>query len=102
MNIQAKICHYITYKMYTFNVLGHVAQSVTCLTADTCLNADLGVVSPILATSHTFMEIDHEIIFTAILLHSTDSRRVVDSYKQKYVHDKLVNCFVKLAQVKVW
>ena len=37
--------------------------------------------------SHTFMEIDNEIIFTAILLPSTGSRRVVVSYKRKYVHE---------------
>ena len=54
---------------------GRVAQSVKCLTADP------GVASLILAWSHTFMEIDHEIISTAILLHSADSRRVVVSYK---------------------
>ena len=50
------------------------------------------------------MEIDHEIISTAILLPSTDSRRVVVSYKQKYVHKVLVNRLDKLAQEKsvVW
>ena len=52
--------------------------------------------SSIQAWSHTFAEIDREIIF---LLPSTDSRRVV-SYKQKYVHEVLVNCLVKLAQEK--
>ena len=30
------------------------------------------------------------------------SRRVVVSYKRKYVHEVLVNCFFKLAQEKVW
>ena len=30
------------------------------------------------------------------------SRRVVVSYKQKYVHEVLVNCLFKLAQEKVW
>ena len=54
----------------------------------------------ILARSHTFAEIDHEIISMAILLPSPDSRRVVVSYKQKYVHKVLVNCSVKLAQEK--
>ena len=43
------------------------------------------------------MEIDHEIISMAMHLPSTDSRRVVVSYKQKYVHEVLVNCLVKLA-----
>ena len=48
------------------------------------------------------MEIDHEIISTAILLPSADSRRGVVSYKGKYVHEVLVNrLLVKLAQEKV-
>ena len=69
-----------------------------CLTADTCLTADPGVASFIAARSHTFVEIDYEIISTAVLLPSADSRRVVVSYKPKYVHYVLVNCLVKLAQ----
>ena len=52
-----------------------------------------------MARSHTFVEIDHEIISMAIHP-SADSRRVV-SYKQKYVHEVLVNCLVKRAQEKV-
>ena len=48
--------------------LGRVAPSVTCLTADACLTADPGVASSIPARSHTFVEIGHEIISTAILL----------------------------------
>ena len=71
-----------------------IAHSVTCLTADP------GVVSSIAARSHTFMEIDHKIISTAIFLPSADSRRVVVSYKRKYVHKVLVNCLVELAQEK--
>ena len=46
-----------------------------------------------------FAEIDHEIISTAILP-SADSRRVVFSYKRKYVQEVLVNCLVMLAQEK--
>ena len=65
-----------------------------------CLTAYPGVASPIPARSHTFAEIDHEIIFAAILLPSADSRRVVVSYKQKYVHEVLLNRLVKLAQEK--
>ena len=38
-----------------------------------CLTADPGVASSILARSHTFVEIDHEIISTIILLPSADS-----------------------------
>ena len=83
-------------------LLGCVVQSVTCLTAYTCLTADPGVVSLIPARSHTFVEIDHEIISMAILLPSTDSRRVFVSHKRKCVHEVLVNPLVKLAQEKVW
>ena len=50
-----------------------VAQSVTCLATDACLTTDPGVVSSIPARSHTFVEIDHEIISTVILLPSADS-----------------------------
>ena len=81
-------------------LLGQVVQLVTCLAADTCLTADPGVASSIPPWSHTFMEIDHEIISTAILLPSADSRRVVVSYKQKYMHKEQVNCLVKLTQEK--
>ena len=52
------------------------------------------------ARSHSFLEIDHEIISTAILLPSADSRMVVVSYKRKYVHKVLVSYLVKLAQEK--
>ena len=70
-----------------------------CLAADTCLTADQGVASWIRARSHTFMETDHEIISMAILLPSADSRRVVVSFKRKYVDKVLLNRLVKLAQV---
>ena len=50
-----------------------------------------GVVSSFQAQSHTFMEIDHEIISTVSHFpHSTDSKRVVVSYKRKYVLKALV------------
>ena len=52
---------------------GRVAQSVTCLATDACLTADPGVASSIPARSHTFVEINHEIISTVILLPSADS-----------------------------
>ena len=51
---------------------GCVAQSVTCLATDACLTADQGVASSIPARSHTFVEIDHEMISTVILLPSAD------------------------------
>ena len=47
---------------------GRVAQSVTCLATNASLPADPGVASSILAQSHTFVEIDHEIFSTVILL----------------------------------
>ena len=45
-----------------------VAQLVMCLAADMCLTADRGV-----ARSHSFVEIDHEIISTVIVLPFADS-----------------------------
>ena len=75
-------------------------RSITCLTADTCPTADLGVASSILARFHTFVERDHEIISMVILLLSADSRKIVVSYKQNYVHEVLVNYLVKLDQDK--
>ena len=57
----------------TMALPGRVAQSVTCLATDACLTADPGVASSIPARSHTFVEIDHEIISTVILLPSADS-----------------------------
>ena len=70
------------------------------LHADMCLIADPGVATLITAQSHTFLEIDHEIISTPFLLPSAHSRRGVVSYKGKYMHEVLVNCLVKLAQEK--
>ena len=51
---------------------GRVAQTVTCLATDACLTADPGVASSIPARPLTFVEIDHEIISTVILLPSAD------------------------------
>ena len=79
---------------FLLSLPGRVAQLVTCLAADP------GVASSIPALSHTFLEIGHEIISTVILLPSADSRRVVVSYKQTYLHKVQVNCLVKLAQEK--
>ena len=59
--------------LHILTIPGRVAQSVTCLATDACLTADPGVASLIPAQSHTFMEIDHEIISTVILLPSADS-----------------------------
>ena len=59
--------------IYFLTPLGRVAQSVTCLATDVCLTADPGVASSIPVLSHTFVEIDHEIISSVILIPSADS-----------------------------
>ena len=46
---------------------------VTCLAIDESLTADPGVMSLILARSHTFVDIDREIFSTVILLISAES-----------------------------
>ena len=69
------------------------------------LTADPGIASSIPAWTHTFVEIDHEIISTAIRLSSIPlihSRRVAVSYKRNYVPELLVNRLFKPAQEKVW
>ena len=71
-------------------------QSVT----DTRPTTDPGVASLVPPRLHTFVEIDHEIFSTANLLPSADSRLVVVTYKQKYVHEVLVNRFITRAQEK--
>ena len=48
-------------------------QSVVGLATDTCLTADPVVARSIRARSHTFVEIDHEIITTVILHSSAES-----------------------------
>ena len=50
-----------------------IVQLVMCLATDASLIADPGVESLIPARSHTFVEIDHEIISTVILLPSAES-----------------------------
>ena len=78
-------------------VLGRVAQSVTCLTADMCLTADLGVSSLIPALSHTFMEIISGPFSSLPLIQEGMLSVKSESMCTKY---KLVNCLVKLAQEK--
>ena len=51
-----------------YHILDLVAQSATSLATDASLTADTGVASSIPTRSHTFVEIDHEIISTVILL----------------------------------
>ena len=65
----------LLYNIYPITIKrpSRIAQSVGCLATDACLTADPGVASTIPARSHTFVEIDHEIISTIILLPSADS-----------------------------
>ena len=97
---------YLSYSLFYFlmsfltcvvNQVGSVLRAFINLLG-TCLFA-----SSIPARSQTFVEIDHEIISTVILLLPLIySRRVVVSYKRKYVHELLVNSLYKPAQEKVW
>ena len=56
-----------------WSMTGPRSQSVTRLATDVSLTADPGVASSIPARSHTFVEIDHEIFSTVILLPSAES-----------------------------
>ena len=75
--MQVPFCEYIVITHCLFHgkkqTPGRVAQSVTCLVTDAKLTADPGVSSSIPTRSHTFVEIDHEIISTVILLPSAES-----------------------------
>ena len=65
---------------------GRIAQWVICLATVASLTSDPGVTNLIPTWSHTFMEIDHEIISTVISsLPLNHSRRVAASYKRKHV-----------------
>ena len=64
--------------------------------------ADPGVASLIPAWSYTFVENDHKIISTVILLPSAESFKKGCQSEAKDVHEVLVNCLFKLAQEKVW
>ena len=64
------------------------------------LSADPGVASSIPTGSHTFMEIDHEIFFTVMLLLQLIQEVLL--LKSKYVQEVLVYGLVKLPEEKVW
>ena len=79
------------------------SQTRMCLATDACLTADPGVVSRIPARSHTFVEIDHEIIFTVILLPSADSFKKGCCQIQAKVCAQITGLqLFKPAQKKVW
>ena len=82
---------------------GRVVQSVTCLATDAYLTAIPGVVSSIPARSHTFVEIDHEIISTVILFPSADSFKKGCCQLQAKVCARITGyCLFKPAQEKMW
>ena len=63
----APLFHKATHTVHVHAEPGRVAQSLTCLATIANLTADPGIASSIPAWSHTFVEIDHEIIATVIL-----------------------------------
>ena len=80
-----------SYKFHRKFWPGRVAQSVTCLVT--------GAASSIPARSHTFVEIDHEIISMVILLPSAESfMKGCCQLRAKVCARLLVNCLFKLAQ----
>ena len=66
----ASLFHHKRHTVHVHAGLDREAQSLTCLATIANLTADPGVASSIPAWSHTFVEIDHEIISTVILLPS--------------------------------
>ena len=82
-----------------------VAQSVKCLATDVYLTANPGVASSIPVRSgpilwrRLIMKLFLRSFSSLLLIYS---RRVVVSYKRKYVHELLVNRLFKPAQEKVW
>ena len=71
-------------------------------TTDACLTAIPGVASSIPARSHTFVEIDHEIISKVILLPFADSfKKGCCQLQAKVCAQLLVNRLFKPAQEKV-
>ena len=83
---------------------GHVAQSVTCLATDASLIADPGIADPGSGPGLILLWrlIRKYFLRSFSSLPLNHSRRVVVSYKQKYVHELLVNCLFKLAQKRMW
>ena len=83
------------------DVPGRIAQSVMCLATDASLTANPEVTSSITAQSHTFVEIDHDINFTVVLLPSAESfKKGCCQLQVKVCAQVLVNCLSQLAQEK--
>ena len=83
------------------SALGCVVQSVTCLATDASLIANPGVASLIPARSHTFVEIDHEIISMVILFPFAESFNHSGTSKSMCTKYWLTACS-SLPRKKVW
>ena len=105
--------HFPLRSMFCLFLTGHLrqilyraaAKSITCLATDASLTADPGVTSLLPPRFHTFVDIDHEIISTVILLPSAESFKKGCCQLQAKVCAQstgMVNCLFKLAQEKVW
>ena len=84
---------------------GHIGQLVTCLATDASLTADPGVTSSIPARSHTFVEIDYEIISTLNLLPSAELFKKGCCQLQAKVCARSTNWLIacsSLPRKKVW
>ena len=66
----ASICHHASHTVHVHAGPGREAQSIMCPATIANLTVDPGVASSIPARFHNFVEIDHEIISTVILLPS--------------------------------
>ena len=73
-----------------------------CLATDASLTADPGVASSILARSHTFSEIDHEIISAVILFPSDESFKKGCCQLQAQVYASELLACSSLPREKVW
>ena len=60
------LCYWVIFARFFVICLAQLV--LTCLTADTGMTADQAVAS----WSHTFLEIDHELISTVIIFPSAD------------------------------
>ena len=99
------------FNRYTQKTPGRVAQSVTCLATDTCLRVWLQIrvwlhIQGSRVRSRSGPILSWRLIMKWFLrsfssLPLIHSRRVVVSYKRKYVHELLVNRLFKPAQENV-
>ena len=73
MELNSNFLSFLEWLFYTGFTSGRAAQSVTFLATNASLTADARVPSSIPARSHTFVEIDYELIYADILLPFAES-----------------------------